>query len=102
MTPPAECCTDIIITSSAGVAENYPELLGKYTKVGEENGRDVYKHQTMLTTMHLHYTTDSQYKWEGWMITKDDNENFGYVSNRASNKCPTGLTSGWEFMMPDQ
>jgi len=97
---PGECCEDIVITSSAGVALNYPELLGKYSIVGSENERDLYKHQTLLTTMHLHYTTDTEYRWEGWTITKDDDEKFGYVSNRKDNQCPTGLSSGWEFQMP--
>ena len=30
----------------------------------------VQRRQTILTTMHLHYTVDSLYKWEGWMVTR--------------------------------
>jgi hypothetical protein len=29
--------------------------------------------------MHLHYTLDPLYKWDGWMITREDNEAFGYI-----------------------
>jgi hypothetical protein len=39
----------------------------------------VFKHQTILTVMHLHYTLDPLYKWDGWMITREDNEAFGYI-----------------------
>ena len=39
----------------------------------------MYKHETILTVMHLHYTLDPLYKWDGWMITRDDNQAFGYI-----------------------
>ena len=100
-TVPGECCETIRLSSSGGVADTYPELLGKYVKIGEDNDRYVYKHQTILTTMHLHYTVDSHFKWEGWMITEEDNTVFGYISNDNDNLCPTGLTSGWEYQMSD-
>ena len=53
---------------------------GKYEHTGaEEEGRGVWRHSTILTTMHLHYTVDEHYKWEGWMITQLHNQTFGYI-----------------------
>ena len=38
------CCDTIVLTSSGGVADNYPELLGDYVDTGsEENGRPVFR-----------------------------------------------------------
>ena len=38
------CCDTIVLTSSGGVADNYPELLGGYVDTGsEENGRPVFR-----------------------------------------------------------
>lgn len=38
------CCDTIVLTSSGGVADNYPELLGIYVDTGsEENGRPVFR-----------------------------------------------------------
>ena len=45
----------------------------------EEQGRGVWRHSTILTTMHLHYTVDEHFKWEGWMITPQHNQTFGYI-----------------------
>ena len=61
-TAPGFCCDSLVVSSEGGVAQYYPELLGSYTRLGEENDRPVYKHQTFLTTTHLHYTTDLHYK----------------------------------------
>ena len=100
-TQPGECCETVVLSSSGGVAESYPELLGKYQSTGqEENSRGVWRHSTILTTMHLHYTTDSHYKWEGWMVTQENNDTFGYVSNKGSTSCPVGINSGWDFQLP--
>jgi len=94
------CCDKISISSSGGIAEHYPELLGEYVMINdEENGRPIFKKQTILTTMHLHYTEDSYYKWEGWMVTRNDNETFGYIANQGDNYCPLGLNSGWEYQL---
>ena len=49
--------------------------------------------------MHLHYTVDSLYKWEGWMVTREDDEAFGYLANEGDNLCPLGLNSGWEYQL---
>lgn len=99
-TQPGTCCDSLTLSSSEGVALYYPELLGPYTKIGEENERPVYKHETFLTTMHLHYTRDEYFKWEGWMITQAQNQTFGYISNQGDNFCPVGLNSGWDFQLP--
>ena len=96
---PGECCSTLVLSSSGGVAEHYPELLGRYSEVGEENGRPVFKHQTILTTMHLHYTTDTLYQWDGWMVTEDSNQTFGYIANQGDALCPVGLNSGWELQL---
>ena len=98
-TPPGTCCDTLVLSSTGGIAENYPELLGKYTQIGEDNDRPIFKHQTILTTMHLHYTMDNHFKWEGWMITATNNQTFGYISNKGDNFCPIGLNSGWEFQL---
>ena len=38
------CCDTIVLTSSGGVADNYPELLGEYVDTGiEENDRPVFR-----------------------------------------------------------
>ena len=95
------CCVALVLSSSGGIKENYPELLGKYEHIGaEENDRGVWRHQTFLTTMHLHYTIDEHFKWEGWMVTPEHNETFGYISNRGAKPCPVGLTEGWDFQLP--
>jgi len=95
------CCDALVLSSSGGIKENYPELLGKYENIGvEENDRGVWRHQTFLTTMHLHYTVDQHFKWEGWMVTPEHNETFGYISNRGGKPCPVGLTDGWDFQLP--
>ena len=57
------------------------------------------RRQTILTTMHLHYTVDSLYKWEGWMVTKEDDEAFGYIANQGDSLCPLGLNGGWEYQL---
>ena len=94
------CCDTITISSSGGLAQHYPELLGDYTVMNDdENGRPTFKRQTILTTMHLHYTVDNYYKWEGWMVTKNDNDTFGYIANTGDNYCPLGLNSGWEYQV---
>ena len=49
--------------------------------------------------MHLHYTVDSLYKWEGWMVTREDDEAFGYIANQGDNLCPLGLNGGWEYQL---
>ena len=98
-TAPGFCCETLVLSSSGGVAQYYPELLGSYSRLGEENERPVYKHQTILTSMHLHYTTDPHYKWEGWMVTEDHNQTFGYIANTGDNFCPLGLNSGWEYQL---
>ena len=99
-TAPGYCCHTLHLSSQAGVAQYYPELLGSYSRLGEEKDRPVYRHQTILTTMHLHYTTDPHYKWEGWMVTADNNQTFGFIANTGDNFCPLGLNSGWEYQLP--
>jgi hypothetical protein len=90
-----------VVASSGGAAATYPELLGTYLATGaEENSRGVWQHSTILTTMYLHYTINTHYKWEGWMITPQLNDTFGYISNQADRACPSGLTGGWEFQLP--
>ena len=43
-TEAGHCCSTIRLTSSGGVAEHYPELLGDYQDTGsEENGRPVFR-----------------------------------------------------------
>lgn len=59
----------------------------------------VSRRQTILTTMHLHYTVDSLYKWEGWMVTREDDEAFGYIANQGDSLCPLGLNGGWEYQL---
>ena len=59
----------------------------------------VTRRQTILTTMHLHYTVDNLYKWEGWMVTKEDDEAFGYIANEGDSLCPLGLNGGWEYQL---
>ena len=94
------CCDAVTLGSTAGVAQHYPELLGEYEDIGEEeHGRPVFRRQTILTTVHLHYTQDPYYKWEGWMVTAGDNDTFGYLANEGSSNCPLGLASGWEYQV---
>ena len=57
------------------------------------------RRQTILTTMHLHYTVDNLYKWEGWMVTREDDEAFGYIANQGDSLCPLGLNGGWEYQL---
>ena len=59
----------------------------------------MFRRQTILTTVHLHYTQDPYYKWEGWMVTAGDNDTFGYLANEGSSNCPLGLASGWEYQV---
>jgi len=100
-TEEGSCCDTLVVTSGGGVQECYPELLGKYEHTGvEEQGRGVWRHSTILTTMHLHYTVDEHFKWEGWMITPQHNQTFGYISNRGAATCPSGLIGGWDFQLP--
>eukprot|EP00091_Calanus_sinicus_P000936 TRINITY_DN10901_c0_g1_i3.p1 TRINITY_DN10901_c0_g1~~TRINITY_DN10901_c0_g1_i3.p1 ORF type:complete len:246 (-),score=43.02 TRINITY_DN10901_c0_g1_i3:58-756(-) len=94
-TAPGTCCETVILSSTGGIAENYPELLGKYTQIGEDNDRPIFKHQTILTTMHLHYTIDNHFKWEGWMITSTNNQTFGYISNKAQLLPNRSQLVGW-------
>ena len=43
-TPVGYCCDTLRLSSSGGVADNYPELLGEYVDTGdEENGRPVFR-----------------------------------------------------------
>lgn len=62
---PTACCDELTVSSSGGMAENYPELLGDYVKQGEDQGRPVFRHKTILTEVFLHYTVDALHKWEG-------------------------------------
>jgi len=97
---PGTCCEKLILSSRGGVAEYYPELLGKYHQTTTQNSRPVFHHSTFLTSMHLHYTTEIHFKWKGWMITAHDNDTFGYISNPGDAECPVGQT-GWDFQLPD-
>ena len=44
-----------------------------------ENSRGVWRLSTILNNFHLHYTVDTHFKWEGWMVTEENNQTFGYI-----------------------
>jgi len=74
---------------------------GKYEASGSvENSRGVWRLSTILNNFHLHYTVDTHFKWEGWMVTEEHNQTFGYISNEAHVDCPDGLSQGWDFQLP--
>ena len=55
-------------------------LQGKYEALGSvENSRGVWRLSTILNNFHLHYTVDTHFKWEGWMVTEENNQTFGYI-----------------------
>jgi len=100
-TQEGSCCNTLVLSSSGGISEYYPELLGKYEAIGiVENSRGVWRLSTILNNFHLHYTVDTHFKWEGWMVTQEHNQTFGYISNEAQVICPDGLSQGWDFQLP--
>jgi len=100
-TQEGSCCNTLVLSSTGGIAEHYPELLGKYEASGSvENSRGVWRLSTILNNFHLHYTVDTHFKWEGWMVTEEHNQTFGYISNEAHVDCPDGLSQGWDFQLP--
>merc|ERR1711971_968644 len=100
-TQEGSCCNTLVLSSTGGISGYYPELLGKYEAMGSvENSRGVWRLSTILNNFHLHYTVDTHFKWEGWMVTEENNQTFGYISNEAEVNCPDGLSQGWDFQLP--
>jgi len=100
-TQEGSCCNTLVLSSTGGISDYYPELLGKYEAIGSvENSRGVWRLSTILNNFHLHYTVDTHFKWEGWMVTEENNQTFGYISNEAEVNCPDGLSQGWDFQLP--
>ena len=69
----------------------YGEALGLYVlESTDANNKPVYRHKTNLVSTYLHHTTDTEHNWEGWQITRDISNVFGFLANENSDKCPSG------------
>ena len=65
----------------------HPFHQGKYEAVADvENSRGVWRLSTILNNFHLHYTMDNHFKWEGWMVTMEHNQTFGYIRSSMQSK----------------
>ncbi|TRY76789.1 hypothetical protein TCAL_12427 [Tigriopus californicus] len=95
---PEECCDTITLSSSGAGASAYPELMGDYSKIDtDENGRGVYQHKTILTDAYISYVNDPAHHWDGWRVTNNRDEVFGFISNDDDGDCPQ-LASGWDYL----
>ena len=65
----------------------HPSHQGKYEAIADvENSRGVWRLSTILNNFHLHYTMDNHFKWEGWMVTLEHNQTFGYIRSSIQSK----------------
>ena len=46
----------------------------------------MWRLSTILNNFHLHYTVDNHFKWEGWMVTLEHNQTFGYIRSLIQSK----------------
>ena len=46
----------------------------------------MWRLSTILNNFHLHYTMDNHFKWEGWMVTMEHNQTFGYIRSSIQSK----------------
>ena len=74
-----------------------PCPLGKYEATGSvENSRGVWRLSTILNNFHLHYTVDTHFKWQGWMVTQEHNQTFGYIRYTIFGKMKLGSPNGFQ------
>jgi len=88
------CCSAITVSSTGGVADQYPDLLGDYSQSKlNRGGQPVYTKGDMK----LFYLENVNFHFEGWTIS-DDLSAPGDVANLVESDCPTQQDASWEFV----
>jgi len=88
------CCTGLSITSSGGVASNYPDLLGTYKQDFDASGDHPSYTKGELT---VYYLKDVMHHFEGWTIS-DSTSEIGPVTNVGDSDCAEKAGGDWEYL----
>jgi glucoamylase len=95
--PPATCCNDVKLVSTGGLADTFPNYVGKYRKLSTDSlGRKVF--QKVGGGAHLHYVEDLPFKYETWIVSDNIEDTVGNVINDKKDECADATGSGWMFL----
>jgi len=104
VSPSSTCCSTLTLSSTGGIADNFPEMLGSYQEDPENSGEfPAY----IKGNSHLYLLKDIGHHFEGWTIS-DTLTDVGKVANVDLAKCAEKADSnGWEFLtesgwLPDE
>merc|ERR1719244_593708 len=81
--PSSSCCSGFILSSTGGIASNYPEALGTYQEDPANSGEFP---AFVKENKHLYFLKDPLHHFEGWTIS-DDLSSVGSVTNVDSAAC---------------
>jgi len=93
--PDTTCCSSLTVSSTEGIAANYPQVLGTYRQDYNITGEfPVY----VKDHKHLYFLKDVLHHFEGWTIS-DTLTDVGKVANVDKAECVDEADSnGWEFL----
>jgi glucoamylase len=102
------CCDTLLVTSTGGILERYPELMGTYTETYVNNNKrnggvshPVYVKAGGGGDTYLYFLQDVPHHFEGWTLASGnggDLNALGPVSNLGKTDCADSLTAGWEYL----
>ena len=87
-----QCCDEVEVTSTRGVAECHPYVLGKYKKIGGCGGRSFFQHRNN-TDIFLYHACGS------WYVGLEIGSCGGWIIAKSAELCPSAPShlNGWKF-----
>jgi len=90
----AACCTGIVVSSTGGISELYPEMLGTYMQDFDAQS----DHPLYTKDGHtLFFLTDVLHHFEGWTLSDSDND-IGPITNEGQSACAEKAQNDWEYL----
>jgi len=92
----SNCCDKVVVASTAGVSNSFPEYLGEYSMTMVK-GKPSFK----KGDLYLYYLNDVANHIQGWTVGKSMSH-LGSLASFVDTDCPNTAGSTWEYISSNQ
>jgi len=97
---PGSCCNIVKFVSAEGINANFPNYIGRYSKVDDdENDRGIFKKTD--GNYYLHYVEDLPHKFEAWIMSEGPTDEVSSMMNDNPKDCPDAEGQSWAWLNED-